>query len=128
MRIVADQMVPDSISRFLRGRRHYVRLVREELTPTAPDLLIAKTAHLLGAVVITWNVKHFRRYLCRAPRGEAIRFRHAGLISMTCKEPRGPLRVEQTIEVIEFEFAHLQTRPDKRLFIEIGESWIRIER
>ncbi len=128
MRFVADQMVPDSIGVFLRSRGHEVRLVREELSPSAPDLLIARTANLLKAIVVTWNVKHFRRLICRAPRGEHIRFRHAGLIGMKCSEPHGRIRMAQAIETIEFELKHLQTLPDKRLFIDIEEDRILIER
>ena len=126
--MLVDQMVPDALSRFLREKGHDVDLVREVLTPTAPDLDIARLANQIGAIVITWNVKHFDRFLTRAPRGENIRFRKAGLIGVKCPEGRALARFEQVLPVIDFEYAHLQGLPDKRMFVTVEQSQIHIFR
>lgn len=128
MRFISDQMVPEGIVDFLGDRGHEVLAVRDHLSPKASDLAIAQAANALAAIVITWNVKHFQKVICRAPRGEHIRFRNAGLLSMYGPEAKGLPRMRQSIEVIEFEFGHLQTLPDKRFFVEIDSVGIRIVR
>jgi hypothetical protein len=125
MRLVADEMVPDSIGTFLESRRHKVFRVREHLKEGTSDDGVARFANQVDAIVITWNVRHFRQLL---DRKRSAPFPKAGMISFTCEEADGRGRIRDLIEVIEAEFAHLQTRPDKRLFADIGVNFLRIWR
>jgi len=50
------------------------------------------------------------------------------MIAFNCEEADGRGRLDTLIEVIEAEFAHLQTRSDKRLFADIGADYLRIWR
>ena len=125
MRLVTDEMVPDSIGRFLESRHHKVYRVRDHLKEGTPDDGVARFANQVDSIVITWNVRDFRPLL---DRKRHARFPRAGMISFTCEEADGRDRLAALIEVIEAEFAHLQTRPDKRLFADIGVNFLRIWR
>lgn len=61
------------------------------------------------------------------PRGRA-RFRRPGRIVFRCNEARGRSRAAALIEWIEFEFVQVQKLRDRRVMIEIGDSYFRIER
>jgi hypothetical protein len=125
MRLVTDEMVPDSIGEFLAARRHKVLRVREHLKLGTPDDGVARFANQSDAIILTWNVRDFARLLNRKLHRQ---FPKAGLISFNCEEADGRTRLEQFIVVIEAEFAHLQTRPDKRLFVDIAAGHLRIWR
>jgi len=125
MRLVTDEMVPDSIGVFLEGRRHKVYRVRDSLMPGTPDDGVARFANQVDAIVVTWNVRDFRQLVGRKHHA---RFPKAGMISFTCEEADGLKRLEGMISLIEAEFAHLQTRPDKRLFADIAADHLRVWR
>ena len=125
MRLVTDEMVPDSIGDFLVGRRHTVLRVREHLLQGTSDDGVARFANQSDAIVLTWNVKDFNRLLNRKMHRQ---YPKAGLISFNCEEASGKDRLEQFIVVIDAEFAFLQTLGDKRLFLDIAAGHLRIHR
>lgn len=125
MQLVTDEMVPDSVGEFLKARRHKVFLVRESLKEGTSDDGVARFANQMEAIVLTWNVKHFDRLLGRKLHRNYPR---AGMISFVCEEADGRNRIERFIEVIEAEFAKLQTLSDKRLFIDVATGHLRIHR
>lgn len=122
MLLLIDENVPDSSTAFLRERGHDVRLVREMLPRGAPDQIVALVGDQLGAVIVTWNHKHFQSLAPRAPHGTHQRFRRLGRISFLCKETRGRRRMEQFFELIEFEYTLAQRRHDPRLIVEVTEN------
>lgn len=89
MRLLMDEMVPESVVRFFRERGHDVFLVREALLPSTPDPLVVLAADKNSLVVVTWNKKHFNALVKRAPEGNRARFRRAGMIVFSCSEPQG---------------------------------------
>jgi len=125
MRLVTDEMVPDSIGKVLEARHHKVYRVRDYLKQGTPDDGVARFANQVQAIVVTWNVKHFRQLLGRKHPTPVPK---AGMIAFNCEEADGRGRLDTLIEVIEAEFAHLQTRSDKRLFADIGADYLRIWR
>ncbi len=128
MLLLMDENVPDSVSEFFRGRGHEVYLVRDLFLPGTPDPVIALAGDRQHAIIVTWNHKDFKRLATRIPVGERLRFRHLGRINFRCNEAHGSRRAEELIEWIEFEFAQVQKRSDKRLMIEIGETSFRVIR
>ncbi len=116
-----DENVPNSVARFLSDRGHDVRFVREVLLPATPDQVVAASGDLMGAVIITWNAKDFRKLAARRSAEGRQRFRQLGRIVFTCNEARGRERIEANIERIEFEFALAQRSSDRRLMLQISE-------
>jgi len=127
MRLLIDENVPRSVTEFFRERGHDIRLVSDLFPSGTPDPVIAKLGDELGAIVVTWD-RDFRRVVSRVPSGARQEFRRLGRISFRCSEARGRQRAEELIEWIEFEYAQVQKRRDKRLIIEISDTAFRVVR
>lgn len=57
------------------------------------------------------------------------RFRRLSLIKLSCRESRAAERVRLAMSLIEHEWqVGIQQASDRRLFVEIGDSFIRTER
>jgi len=120
MDLLIDECVPMSVAKVFADRQHTLVYVARELGQKTPDLLVAETANENSPILITWNVRDFRRLgLRRTPPDNKQRFRNAGMISFTCDEDQGARRAAQLIESIEFEYQQALKRADKRLFMEI---------
>ena len=91
------------------------------------DPVIAKLGEEIQAVVVTWD-KDFRAFVRRIPRGSKLRFRRLSLIAFRCKETNGLARIADLIESVEFEYEQAQKRGQRRLIIEIGDSYFRVHR
>lgn len=128
MLLLIDENVPNSVVEFLRQRGHDTRHVRDLFPNGTPDPIIATLGDELGAIVVTWNHKDFKRLASTVPDGNRQRFRRLGRISFRCRESRGRQRVEDLIEWIEFEYAQVQSRRDRRVMIEISDTTLRIIR
>ena len=60
MLLLIDENVPDQVAAIYRARGHEVLLVRDLFPAGTADEVIARRANDLGAVVVTWNYRHFR--------------------------------------------------------------------
>jgi predicted nuclease of predicted toxin-antitoxin system len=128
MTLLIDECVPHSVARVFEERGHKVIFVTEALAAQAPDPIIAVAGDRLDAIVVTWNHKDFKRLTARVPEDNVIRFRKLGRISFRVNEAYGALRARELIEWIEFEYAQVQKRADKRLLIEVLETTFRVIR
>jgi predicted nuclease of predicted toxin-antitoxin system len=127
MRLLIDENVPDSVSKFLRERGHEVDLVRDSLGQMTPDEFVAWVGDDLGAIVVTID-KDFKSLVSRMPTFGRRRFTALGRISLRCRETQALSRMQEFIEEIEREYDRLQGRSDKRLIVEITVSSYRIIR
>lgn len=128
MLLLIDENVPNSVAEFFRQRSHDVRLVRDLFPSATPDPVIAAAGDELGAIVVTWNHRDFKKLVARIPKDNVQRFRRLGRINFRCHEARGVQRLEELIEWIEFEYAQVMKRRDHRLMVEILETSVRIIR
>src|SRR5687768_11733006 len=93
--LLIDENVPESVTIYLRERGHDVRHVRDLSLAETPDPIIAAAADKLGAIVVTWNHRDFKKLVARAPKeGQAV-LRRAGRINFRCDEAKGRYRVAQ---------------------------------
>jgi hypothetical protein len=126
---LTDENVPDAVGRFFKQRGHEVRLARETFREGASDRTVVEGCEALHAIVVTWNKKDFTRLVGRRPPdGNQQRYRHVGAIYFACLEPMAVKRLQQLYDVIELEVANSMKRSDKRVFIEIADDYIRINR
>jgi hypothetical protein len=121
-----DEDVPESVAQFLRDRGHIVYYVRELSLAGSPDHIVAAAGDRLGAVIVTWNTRDFRKLASRIPEGGRARLRRLGRLCFRCAESQGRRRVEETIEVIEAEFTRAEQRHDKRLIIEVTHTTVNL--
>jgi hypothetical protein len=56
------------------------------------------------------------------------RFKKMSLLKLSCKEPHAALRVEQALSLIEHEWNFSEEKRARRLFVEIGDGFIRTTR
>jgi predicted nuclease of predicted toxin-antitoxin system len=121
-----DEDVPESVAQYLRERGHIIHYVRELSLAGSPDPIVAAAGDRLGAVIVTWNTRDFRKLASRVPKGGRARLRRLGRLSFRCSEAQGRQRVETVIEIIEAEFARAEQRPDKRLIIEVTGTTVNL--
>lgn len=104
MRLLIDENVPDSTAKAFEALGHETIYVRDE-NSRAPDQAVARIAELHEAIVVTWNVKHFRPII-RKRLGLTRRSAHQmGLIGFRCDESIGARRVEEIGSLIEDAFS-----------------------
>ena len=121
MLLLIDENVPESVSEVFRKHGHDVRLVRDVLGSATPDQVIAEVGNALSAIVVTWNIKDFKKLAGRRPDDQR-RLRNLGRIGFRCPEAKGAARAEASMNRIEFEYQEAQKRPDKRVMITITET------
>jgi hypothetical protein len=122
MRFLLDEHAPNVLAEFLADRGHEVYFARERVPAGAHDRLIVAAANQLGAIVITWNFKHFRRLITRDNPQTLREFPDAGLISVICRSQRAVLLFEKWIRRIEIDYELRQTDDDRRVIVEIRET------
>ncbi len=128
MLLLIDENVPDFVTEVYRQRGHTIVLVRDRFPPRTPDHIIAELADELGAVVVTWNHKHFRDLAARKKRTGEYRYARMGLISYEIPEPTGVQRTADYIGLIEHEHQYCRAQAGQRLIIHIGQTFCRIGR
>jgi predicted nuclease of predicted toxin-antitoxin system len=107
----------------LRNAGYVVELLREKLATDSPDQLVATYSELSGAVLISLD-RDFRTLAPRVGIGQQ-RFRRLSRIGIRCEEPSAARRIEGALSLIEHEWERAQQRPDKRMIIEVGPTYIR---
>ncbi|MGH7084562.1 MAG: DUF5615 family PIN-like protein [Stellaceae bacterium] len=85
LRFLADNCVPDSVACVLREAGYEVILLRDILPTNPPDPLVASTAEINGAVLISFD-KDFKAMAPRIGVGQQ-RFRRLSRIGFHCREP-----------------------------------------
>lgn len=97
LRFFLDQNVPDSICRYLRGRRHSVLLLRHHIPDNSPDPVVGMTALQAGRILVTcdrdFNAQRFRQE----------RFAELSRISLCGSGPSLLPAVKEHMELLEFQ-------------------------
>lgn len=123
IRFFIDQCVPDSVGRVLTSLGHEVVLLREKLPPNSPDALVASISEQNNAVLISMD-SDFRKLAPRIPLGKR-RFRKLSRIGLKCAEPKAARRLEDALSLFEHEWERAQAQSDRRVIVEVGETYIR---
>lgn len=126
LKVFIDQCVPESVARTFENSGHAVVLLRENLATDSPDLLVAAVAEQNDAILVSLD-GDFKVIARRHGVGRRA-YRKLSLIKLSCRESRAAERVRLAMSLIEHEWSVSQDSADRRLFIEIGNSVIRINR
>lgn len=124
IKFFVDHCVPDSVGHVLRDAGHEVILLRERIAPDSPDPLVAAVSEMHGAVLVSLDAD-FRRLAPRVPIGQRQRFRRLSRVGLRCRAPRCASRLSVTLSLIEHEWMIASLSADKRMIVEIGESYVR---
>ena len=124
IRFFIDHCVPDSVAGVLRDAGHEVILLRERIALDSPDPLVAAVSEMHGAVLVSLD-SDFKRLAPRVPVGQRQRFRRLSRIGLRCKAPQCALRMKVCLSLIAHEWALAQGSSDKRMIVDIGQSYVR---
>lgn len=126
MRLLIDENVPDSTDKAFEARGHETIYVRDD-NSRARDQAVARIAELRGAIVVTWNVRHFRPII-RKRLGMTRRSAHQmGLIGFRCDESIGAKRVKEIGSLIEYAFSTGQQVSSDSVAVTVTTEEIRWE-
>ncbi len=126
MRLLIDENVPDSTAKAFEARGHETIYVRDD-NSRARDQAVARIAELRGAIVVTWNVRHFRPII-RKRLGMTRRSAHQmGLIGFRCDESIGAKRVKEIGSLIEYAFSTGQQVSSDSVAVTVTTEEIRSE-
>ena len=118
--------LPDSVGNALRQAGFDVTLLREALPKGSPDPLVAAASERSGAVLVSFD-GDFKKLSPRIPVGR-LRFQNLSRIWLRCKEPNGGDRLNEAMQFIVSEWRLSRKAQDKRMIVQIGESYIRSDR
>ncbi len=104
MRLLIDENAPDSTAKAFEALGHETIYVRDE-NARARDQAVARIAELRGAIVVTWNVRHFRTIIRNRLGLTRRSAQQMGLIGFRCDESLGAQRVKETGSLIEDAFS-----------------------
>ena len=124
IKFFVDHCVPDSVGRVLRDAGHEVILLRERIALDSPDPLVAAVSEMHVAVLISLD-SDFKSLAPRVPKGQRQRFRKLSRIGLRCRAPRCAQRLGVVLSLIEHEWAVAQSSADKRMIVDVGESFVR---
>lgn len=117
----------ESACKFLEERGHTVLRARHRVPEGTQDPIVAKVSQDLEAILLTDDAD-FSSFVAKRQDGQKKRFKKLSRISLRCNHSRILGRLEDAIELIEFEYELAQGRPDKRMIIDIQPTLIRLFR
>lgn len=123
LRFLLDEGAPRSVGRYLESRGHEIIFFDAALMPGSPDVLVAKTAEANDAILIALDGD--MKTLAKRAGISGGRFKRLSLLKLSCREPTAAKRVEHAISLIENEWIISDAKAARRLFVEIGDSFIK---
>lgn len=123
MPLLVDENVPQSVADYLAGRGHNVENVRDLFLGGTPDAIIAAVADKNGWIVVTLD-RDYRQLAARIPKGGKGAVSRMGRISLRVDPSQAVTRVEQSIELIEFEYGRRLSQKDRRLIVDITNTTV----
>jgi len=121
MRLLMDECVPDLVADAFGDRGHEIHFARDEC-PEAADHGVQHHADQIGAIVVMWNIRHFRQ-LPRSHRTDRSESR-LGRIDFKCEEALGAGRVVELGNLIDTAYAMHQAVSTERFFVRITTQYI----
>lgn len=126
LRVFLDEGVPVSVGHAFETAGHGVIYFHEAATKGSPDPLVAAVAQANDAVLVALDGD--MRAIARQRGVGKRRFRRLSLIKLSCRESRASARAAEAMSLIEHEWRVAGKTGDRRIFIEIGDGFIRSSR
>ncbi len=123
MKLFLDEGVPKSVGLCFEDRGHEVIYFPDAAEPGSPDPLVATISMENEAILVALD-GDMRKLAQRRGVGQR-RYRRLSLIKLSCRETIAARRVEAAMSLIEHEWALAETPSPRRLFVEIGDGFIR---
>lgn len=121
-----DNDVDNKVGDILMAAGHQVTRLRDVMLDNSPDPVVAAACRAAGMVLVTHNIKHFRKIVKdhEVTRSETDRLCR---VELACQQYDAVNRIKDALGVIEFEWARLGEEKHA-LRIYIGDNIIRLHR
>lgn len=119
-----DHNVADSVGAALTAAGHEVVRLRTVLPTDTPDPLVAATCVDAGYVLVTHNVKDFKKLAPTKGGGINALCR----LDLKCNEAKAASRVKDEMRLIEQEWAAYKADPSRGFVVIIGDWFVRVDR
>ena len=126
LKIFLDEGVPKAVGRCFHEHGHTVIDFHDAAVPGSPDPLVATISMENNAVLVALD-GDMRRLAQRRGVGQR-RYKRLSLIKISCHETEASRRLEEAMSLIEHEWALASDPSKRRIFVEIGTSFIRTHR
>jgi predicted nuclease of predicted toxin-antitoxin system len=126
LRFFLDEGVPLSVGRALVNAGHQCIYLSESVAPGSPDQIVCAAAEANDAILVALDGD--MKQIARQHGVSNKRFKTLSLLKLSCKEPQAASRVEQALTLIEHEWNFSTEKRARRLFVEIGDNFIRTTR
>jgi hypothetical protein len=108
----------------MSARGHEVIRAKEKVPEGTQDPIVAKVAEDHSAIFLSDDAD-FKTIVARRQDGRRRRSKKLSRIHLACKHSLALNRLAAAITLIEFEYEVAQSRPDKRMIIELKPTLIR---
>ena len=126
LKLFLDEGVPESVALTFEERGYKVIRFKEGAIPGSPDPIVATISTENSAVLVAFD-GDMRKLAQQRGVGQS-RYRSLSLIKLSCGEEEAPSRLQASMSLIEHEWARNTDVSTRRIFIEIGKSFIRTHR
>lgn len=126
LRFFLDEGVPDSVGKVLEEAGHSVLYLRQNLPTGSPDHLVCTVSEVHEAILVALDAD-MKQLANRHGVGRA-RYRRLSILKLSCRETKAAQRLREALSLIEHEWAYSASGSDRRVFIEIGNEFIRTTR
>ena len=126
LRVFLDEGVPVSVGRCFEEHGHTVIYFKDAAVPGSPDPLVATVATTNSAVLVA--VDGDMKKLAQQRGVGQNRYKRLSLIKLSCPETEAVDRLKEAMSLIEHEWSLAKDPSKRRIFIEIGKTYIRTVR
>lgn len=123
MKLFLDEGVPKSVGLCFEDRGHEVIYFPDAAVAGSPDPLVATISIENDAILVALDGD--MRKLAQGRGVGRMRYRRLSLIKLSCRETIAAGRVASAMSLIEHEWALAEPPSPRRLFVEIGDGFIR---
>jgi len=123
LKLFLDEGVPKSVGLSFEERGHQVIHFSDAAEPGSPDPLVATISMENDAILVALDGD--MRKIAQQRGVSQRRYRRLSLIKLSCRETIAARRVAAAMSLIEHEWALADASSSRRVFIEIGDSFIR---
>lgn len=125
-RVFLDEGVPIAVGQTFAAHGHEVIHLEDAIQRGSSDMLVSAAAQANNAVLIAFDGD--MKQIARGHGVSNSRFTRLSLIKFSCSEPMAVTRLNIAMSLIEHEWRLNQQTSKRRIFIEIGKSYIKTNR
>ncbi len=127
MKFLIDEGVPVSVGNVLQKiAQEVIHFNQSGLVKGSADPVVCIAAQAAGAILVAADKD--MKTLAKGHGITKARFSQLGLLKFNCPKTMMTQRTHTALTIIQHEFAKVQSGECDRVFVEIGESIIRIHR